>query len=641
MMFVSGSSCSPPLIDAAYAKQPALLNGKPYWMTADGVYSKYFLYWTDGHRGRWYIAKDTDDSSYYAYTASVADAPPSDGEWREACNVDHVWRDAPALTVTPQLECPFGVYAGQPDGNDTYTGSCTDHSELWWRAWWREHPVSMWMFGWGSGDSQAENMGQCWSIAGWFVTPAVNMGDDDTTTLDDGLLWWVISRIWSTTLYKVAWPFDWHGEWFDVLIFLLNLFCLCFFLVCVCVLLVAQIVAWLVLLAIFIINEALCLVCSLWWILVCIFGAFVWVCELIVMTVVFCLVNYIAALFSGCVAGPCGDMPGARVMSVLVVSGSFGCCVSARLRDACARCAGSGSAAMGSAIGLCLQGHSDAPDEELGAIVPPEGVPPEGVPVSQKELEAALKRLMAHTGNAQDLSCLQFTFAQSNYKKSYNQCGKPRHGKAQWGDPLKVVQCCLPKAFDLSEWRMAIAHAGAGTDLHKAGEACTRLWTAGPLCRMINQVIMGDDANQLNRMMPFIRCFNDYLLSGGELMQALTVFRTSRLTREQAARIDAGLQYRIGMYVATTTNQAVADQLQGWQAGESGVSAKVTWVFTVPAGCRQVKDIHSVSKYEHEVEVTMVPYTAVKIDRKEGTTIYATVLPDAYNAPETLATILA
>ena len=95
-----------------------------------------------------------------------------------------------------------------------------------------------------------------------------------------------------------------------------------------------------------------------------------------------------------------------------------------------------------------------------------------------------------------------------------------------------------------------------------------------------------------------------------------------------------------GMYVATSMNRAVA----GSFCGPGGVK----WQFTIPAGCRQVKDIRAVSQYMYaaEGEVTMVPYIAIRIDDKRSdaqgtTTISATALLDAYVVSEALTTILA
>ena len=62
-------------------------------------------------------------------------------------------------------------------------------------------------------------------------------------------------------------------------------------------------------------------------------------------------------------------------------------------------------------------------------------------------------------------------------------------------------------------------------------------------------------------------------------------------------------------------------------------------------GCRQVRDIRAVSRFGNEDEVTMVPYTAIRVDDKRtdgrGTIISATVLKDAYGESEGLPTILA
>lgn len=282
-------------------------------------------------------------------------------------------------------------------------------------------------------------------------------------------------------------------------------------------------------------------------------------------------------------------------------------------------------------------GGHDLPELEL--------VQDRGLP-GRVDQEQSLEHLMTHWANVEDPSCMHRSFAQSDYLKSYNQCGRPRDSGGQWADPLGAVRSCLPQAFDLTQWDQAVAQAGAGSDLHKAGSACARLWSSGPACRLINQVIMDDDNRpHLDRMMPFVRCLNEYLYSGTALTADLTVYRTSRLTLEQAANIHADREYRFGMYVATSRTEAALAQVEGWQAGEIGAAPAVRWVFAIPAGCRQVDDLRAVSAYALEDEVLMVPYTAVRVDRNVaipgGTTIYATVLRDAYIAPEDLPTILA
>jgi hypothetical protein len=72
----------------------------------------------------------------------------------------------------------------------------------------------------------------------------------------------------------------------------------------------------------------------------------------------------------------------------------------------------------------------------------------------------------------------------------------------------------------------------------------------------------GTNHQQLDRMMPFIRCFSDYLSSGANLSNDLMLFRTSRLAEEQGAHSAVGSQYRIGMYVATSTSERAVEQVR-------------------------------------------------------------------------------
>ncbi len=266
-------------------------------------------------------------------------------------------------------------------------------------------------------------------------------------------------------------------------------------------------------------------------------------------------------------------------------------------------------------------------------------------------LEQSLERLMWHKENVRDPSCLTCTFAQSNYKAIYDRCGRPRDAGGRWEHPLTRVRDCLPQAFDRAKWDQAVERAADGrwdSEWEHAGNACTRLWTSGPACRLINQVIMNDkEHQQLEHMMPFIRCMNDYLLHCGQRLEtSLTVYRTSRLTPADVADITIGTVYRIGMYVATTKSRQALSAISLWQSGEAGFKPMVEWEFTIPAGCWQVRDISSASVYDKEDEVTMVPYTAVRIvnilEHLDGKmTIYADVLCDASRESEALATILA
>ena len=74
---------------------------------------------------------------------------------------------------------------------------------------------------------------------------------------------------------------------------------------------------------------------------------------------------------------------------------------------------------------------------------------------------------------------------------------------------------------------------------------------------------------------PCVVCLHSYQ---GLLRRETRVYRSSRLTKAQAQRqlkyVQPGEESRIGMYVATTTDESAADGLKGWQEGELGAEVK-------------------------------------------------------------------
>ena len=126
-----------------------------------------------------------------------------------------------------------------------------------------------------------------------------------------------------------------------------------------------------------------------------------------------------------------------------------------------------------------------------------------------------------------------------------------------------------------------------------------------------------------------------------------TVYRDSRMTKLQETQIQVGEKYRLGMYVATSTREAAAEGLMGWQAREMGSEVKYRWRLTLPKGCRQAAKISGVSAYGDEHEVLLVPYSAVfvtgtQFDSKSGMVeVSANVLLDSYEEPLDLPTVLA
>eukprot|EP01043_Picozoa_sp_COSAG02_P032569 COSAG02_NODE_2181_length_9586_cov_3.262254_7_plen_230_part_00 len=191
-------------------------------------------------------------------------------------------------------------------------------------------------------------------------------------------------------------------------------------------------------------------------------------------------------------------------------------------------------------------------------------------------------------------------------------------------------------------------HCASGTsELILAGVVCAKLWTSSPVCRLVQNVIIREKPEELDQLMPFVRCFNEFLLDhrGQAPTTELTVCRTSRLTHVQGQTIIPERTYRIGMFVSTMRTSKPGpelDVLREWQTKEMSERPTYQWVFTIPVGCRQVRWISPVSEYRMEREVTMVPYTAVHVERKETnrrgrrpiTTIYARVLEDSCRVPE-------
>ena len=163
--------------------------------------------------------------------------------------------------------------------------------------------------------------------------------------------------------------------------------------------------------------------------------------------------------------------------------------------------------------------------------------------------------------------------------------------------------------------------------------------------------MLQDDLGLLVRVMPFVRCLNSFVLDvNGWLPRDTLVYRASRMSKRQAAVIDVGTKYRIGMYVATSTQRDVIKQggkLLEWQQRETGDEHKFSWAFSIPAGCRQAALISEVSAHAGEHEVLLVPYTAVLVTKKEfdvasgAIVISANVLEDSMVEEKDLPTIVA
>ncbi len=166
--------------------------------------------------------------------------------------------------------------------------------------------------------------------------------------------------------------------------------------------------------------------------------------------------------------------------------------------------------------------------------------------------------------------------------------------------------------------------------------------------RLVQQVVLTDDAALLERTMPFIKCLSAFILDErGLLKRKTTAYRASRMSKAQADMLRVGEKYRLGMYVATSTRKSATSGLKEWQEGEMGGAAQYSWKFSIPSGCRQATKIDEVSAYGNEHEVLLVPYSAILVtgiilDKASGMIeVSADVLEDSYAEPLDLPTIAA
>jgi hypothetical protein len=161
------------------------------------------------------------------------------------------------------------------------------------------------------------------------------------------------------------------------------------------------------------------------------------------------------------------------------------------------------------------------------------------------------------------------------------------------------------------------------------------------------QVVLLDEAGALKKLMPFVRCLNDYLVHRTKReSRKCTAYRISRMSTAQLATIKEGTTYRISMYVATSSRKRALRDIKTWQR-DSGVESKAQWEFTIPKQCWQATRISKLSLHSTEHEMLIVPWSAVYIKEKKQdtatgvTTIVADVLVDAAEVPGNLPTIVA
>eukprot|EP01046_Picozoa_sp_COSAG06_P043885 COSAG06_NODE_5821_length_3257_cov_8.634386_4_plen_312_part_01 len=178
------------------------------------------------------------------------------------------------------------------------------------------------------------------------------------------------------------------------------------------------------------------------------------------------------------------------------------------------------------------------------------------------DVEARLAILLGSKQNADDPPLR--TLSDSAFLRSYDSLPTPRSGEQLWADPLAAVAVSLPRDFRREEWEQALrdvaqqqeSPAATTSALARAGAACARLWSKNAMFRLVQQVVLSDDLALLERIMPFVRCLNAFVLDEkGLLQRKTTVHRLSRMSRSQAGALQPGQKYRLGMYVATSTRK--------------------------------------------------------------------------------------
>ena len=147
-------------------------------------------------------------------------------------------------------------------------------------------------------------------------------------------------------------------------------------------------------------------------------------------------------------------------------------------------------------------------------------------------------------------------------------------------------------------------------------QAAINLWTAhdragqNALFKDLNRVliVVNDDEDELERWMWFVRLATHWIVRPSNALEsALTVWRGSKMTKEEASRLFAGLVVRPPMFVSTTIDRNAADGFR--QFGKYLVE------LAIPAGCRNTCSVSEHSDYAGEKEFLLPPYTAVRIDR--------------------------
>ena len=212
------------------------------------------------------------------------------------------------------------------------------------------------------------------------------------------------------------------------------------------------------------------------------------------------------------------------------------------------------------AAGAANDNDHDANDD--ADVQPPAAKRPKPNPT----LEAKLQTWMAKGDSVNNSLPQLLPLDQSAYLRQYDKVPPPRCGEGLWSTPIAAVARSRPSAFRDDVWEEAFrttrdAHV-ASSPLAHAGAACAYMWSKTPMCRLVQRTILADDEEALERLMPYIKCLNAFILDQQGLLPRKTrTYRTSRMSKAQADPIQPGDKYRLGMYVATSTRKGAISDL--------------------------------------------------------------------------------
>jgi hypothetical protein len=156
-------------------------------------------------------------------------------------------------------------------------------------------------------------------------------------------------------------------------------------------------------------------------------------------------------------------------------------------------------------------------------------------------------------------------------------------------------------------------------------QAAVAIWTdhndegTNPVFKALNRALLYDELECLEKWMVLVR-LNAHWLNRSEtrINEDTVVWRGSKLTHEQAARLQENAIIRPPIFVATTHSREQAHQF----VGGDGYLVKCT----IRAGCPNAGRVQQISSFAQEEEVLIPPYSPFRIIGIQGQQINTELL---------------